>query len=210
MEFPQAAAPNDGLPGVNPADLAPGGQPAFGAPPNFPQPNDPSMPGIDPGQVQPPPGMPQPPGLPRPPGVPVGPPGFAPRPGGPKGPGRPAMPQPPTPQLPAMPQPPGTAATVTLSNLRRGSGAGTLLEVNYEYTAGTRHPVFDKLIVRTADGIGEVDLTGPMRKTGTIRVRAIGAVGNLQGKVEVWMERRSAATLPGARGQAISNTVTLD
>jgi hypothetical protein len=109
-----------------------------------------------------------------------------------------------------MPQPPGAAATVTLSNLRRGSGAGTVLEVDYEYTAGARHPVFDKLVVRTADGIGEVDLHGPPQKKGTLRIRAIGGVGQLQGKVEVWMERRSATTLPGARGQVISNTATLD
>ena len=70
--------------------------------------------------------------------------------------------------------------------------------------------MFDKLIVRTADGTGEVDLIGPPQKKGTIRIRAIGTVGQLQGKVEVWMERRSAATLPGARGQTISNTATLD
>jgi hypothetical protein len=200
MGFAPAAPPDDGLPGVNPADLAPGGPPAFGPPPSAPRPNDPSVPGIDPGQLQPPPG------LPRPPSVPVGPPpGFAPRPGGPRGPGRPATPQP-----PAMPQPPGAAATVTLSNLRQGSGAGTTLEVDYEYTAGARHPVFDKLIVRTANGISEVNLSGPMRKTGTFRIRAVGGIGPLQGKVEVWMERRSATTLPGARGQVISNTVSLD
>jgi hypothetical protein len=85
-----------------------------------------------------------------------------------------------------------------------------VLEVDYEYTAGVRHSVFDKLVVRTADGISEVDLHGPPQKKGTFRIRAIGAVGQLRGKLEVWMERRSATTLPGARGQVISNTATLD
>jgi DNA-directed RNA polymerase subunit RPC12/RpoP len=163
------AAPDDDLPGVSPADLNPGGQPGFG-PPNFPQPGDPSLPGIDPSQVRPPRRQ----------------------------------------QPPDMTQPPGAAVTVTLSNLRRGRGAGTVLEVDYEYTAGSRHPVFDKLIVRTADGTGEVDLLGPPQRKGTIRIRAIGAFGRLQGKVEVWMERRSSAAHPGADGQVISNTVTLD
>ncbi len=183
---PLGGGPNDDLPGVNPADLAPGGRPVSG-PPGFPQPDDPSMPGVDPSPVAPPPGTPP---------APAGP-GKRPRPG--------------PPQPPALPQPPGAAAaTVTLSNLRRGRGAGSVLEVDYEYTAGSRQPIFDKLIVRTANSTGEVSLHGPPQRKGTVRIRALGFAGNLQGKVEVWMERRSPGTRPGASGQTISNVVTLD
>ena len=203
MGFAPAAPQDDGLPGVTPTDLAPGGPPAAAPPPIFPQPGGPQMPGM-----APPPGIPVGP----PPGMPVGPPpGFGPMPGAPRVPGRPGMPQPPAmPQPPGMPQLPGQAATVTLSNLRRGSGAGAGLEIDYEYTAGSRHPIFDRLIVRTEEGTGEVRLIGPSQKKGTVRIRALGPIGNLRGKVEVWMERRSAATLPGASGQVISNTVSLD
>ncbi|HET6572725.1 MAG TPA: hypothetical protein VFG68_03915 [Fimbriiglobus sp.] len=172
---PVRSSPDDGLPGIDPADLDPNGRP---------QPDDPSLPGIDPSQVRPPAGMPA---------------------GQPRGPARPPRRS----QPPVMPQPPGTSAAVTLSNLRRGRGAGTVLEVDYEYTAGTRHPVFDKLIVRTANGTDEVNLHGPPQRKGTLRIRSIGAIGRLQGQVEVWMERRSAAR-PGADGRVISNTVTLD
>lgn len=225
--FAQAPA-GGGPPGVDPRDLAPGGggfpRPNF-QPPGLRPPGGPdNQPGIDPRALQPPGGMqppafPQQPGL-RPPGLPQPPgvrPPAPPRAGGPdlpgvgRPPGLPGGVQPPAlPQPPAMPQPPGmggaTAATVTLSNLRRGAGGA--LQVDYEYTAGAPNPAFDKLVVKTANGSHELLGIGPIRAKGTIRIRSVGP-GKFQGTVEVWMERKSPATLPGASGEKISNSVTI-
>ncbi len=205
-----------GQPGINPAELQPPSgvqppgpmQPVFPPRPGVQPPGFPQQPGMRPPGFPQPPGM-QPPGLPQPPGLrPLTPPSGVQPPDGPQVPG---LPQPGV-QPPVVPQLPGATATVVLSNFRRVQviGAADELAVDFEYTAGAPHPVLDKLVVKTATATGEINMIGVTGQKGTLRIKAFGRA-RLQGKVEVWMERKAiGAATSGKRGQTISNMLTLE
>jgi hypothetical protein len=90
---------------------------------------------------------------------------------------------------------------VTLSNLRRGAGFNTELEVEFEFTDGERKPT-DVLLVRNAAGrITAVTLIGAGKTKGTVKL------GKFNGKVEVVMVRGRVGQ---NQGTPISNTVTLE
>jgi hypothetical protein len=89
---------------------------------------------------------------------------------------------------------------VTLSNLKRGNGFNTDLEVEFEFTEGERKPS-DVLLVRSQGRVTAVTMTGAGKTKGTVKL------GKFSGKVEVVMMRGRVGQNPGT---AISNTLTLD